>query len=83
MCLFRLGTPLRETLPLMERIRGVTRGIVEIWEHSELMQTSLLDSLKQLWAFENEARVGIKYGRPGYVLDRCVQPTWLQNEKDP
>ncbi|KAI0041554.1 hypothetical protein FA95DRAFT_1501299 [Auriscalpium vulgare] len=80
-CLFRLGAPLRETLPLMERIHSVAREIVQLWEYSELMQASLLKNINQLVVFENQVRVGMKYGRPGYVPDECVQPKWLQNEK--
>ncbi|KAI0044095.1 hypothetical protein FA95DRAFT_1497648 [Auriscalpium vulgare] len=76
MCLFRLRAPLRETWPLMERIWIATPDILELWEYSELMQASLLKSLRQLVVFGDQVM------QAGYVPDHCVRPPWLQNEEE-
>ncbi|KAI0040123.1 hypothetical protein FA95DRAFT_1566656 [Auriscalpium vulgare] len=76
MCLFRLRAPLRETMPLMDRICIVTPEIVELWEYSELMQTRLLKSIRELVVFAQRVT------QQGFAPDAFVQPPWLQNEEE-
>ncbi|KAI0066454.1 hypothetical protein BV25DRAFT_1383334 [Artomyces pyxidatus] len=64
--LFKAGRPLRETLPIMERIRMITPGIMNIWEYSPFMREELQSTLQGLATFEAEVRSKMRLKSPGY-----------------
>ncbi|KAI0065854.1 hypothetical protein BV25DRAFT_1600358 [Artomyces pyxidatus] len=75
--LFDMKAPLRETLPVMERMRLATPGIKFIWEYSDRMRGGLDETLQHVASFEADVREGMKGNKPGYDLDDIVMPPWL------
>jgi len=82
---FRIGTPLRDTLPLLERLRLAIPKMKEIWEFPTMAmeqmgpagQKGMRDMVFQqaLW-FEEDARKGIADGK--LTLESQILPERLQ-----
>ncbi|KAI0065813.1 TPR-like protein [Artomyces pyxidatus] len=63
---FLLRSPLRDTVPVMERIRRVVPRIMEIWEYSNVMGGSLKEDLEKVETFAAGVQEAMNEGRRGY-----------------
>ncbi|KII89874.1 hypothetical protein PLICRDRAFT_174691 [Plicaturopsis crispa FD-325 SS-3] len=64
---WRLQSPLRETLPLADRVRISFPDMVKIWQHSDLAKEGRDEILSRIIQFHGIASSGIKRG--DYTLD--------------
>lgn len=73
--LWRCGTPIRDTLPIMERIRLAIPEMKKIWEHSAMSQSGRDQALQRvLWA-EEDVLEGLASGK--YKMDDKIMPDYL------
>ncbi|KAI0067197.1 hypothetical protein BV25DRAFT_1071690 [Artomyces pyxidatus] len=74
--LLAAGTPLRECMPLLKRIRENVPVVKEMWEFSALAADGLFRQLQTLLYFEEDVQKAIDEGQ--YTLDDAVLPKWLE-----
>ncbi|THH05582.1 hypothetical protein EW146_g9864 [Bondarzewia mesenterica] len=70
------GVPLRESMPIMERIRWVVPKMKKIWEHSTMTHAGRDEALQQTLWMEEDARKAIEEGR--FTLDDKALPDWTR-----
>jgi stress-induced-phosphoprotein 1 len=72
--LFRCGTPLRETLAILRRIRLAIPKMKRIWGSSALSKEGRDEELNRALMMEEEALDQIKKGK--FTLDDLGMPEW-------
>ncbi|THH15780.1 hypothetical protein EW146_g4753 [Bondarzewia mesenterica] len=70
------GVPLRESMPIMERIRWVVPKMKRIWGHSTMTHAGRDEALQQTLWMEEDARKAIEEGR--FTLDDKALPDWTR-----
>ncbi|THH15973.1 hypothetical protein EW146_g4601 [Bondarzewia mesenterica] len=68
------GVVLRQSMPVMERIRSVIPKMKRIWEHSSMAREGRDDALQQILWMEEDARKAIEEGR--LTLDDKARFLW-------
>lgn len=76
---FQTGAPLRETIPIMERIRKAVPMMKRIWEHSSMSLESRDQILQRTLWFEEDVKRELDEGRA--TLDSQILPDWCAVEE--
>ncbi|KAI0067196.1 TPR-like protein [Artomyces pyxidatus] len=74
--LLAAGTPLRECMPLLKRIRVNIPAVKNIWEFSALGIEGFYRELQNVLCFEEDVQKAIDEGQ--YTLDDAVLPKWVE-----
>lgn len=72
--LFNCGTPLRETLAVLERIRLAIPKMERIWKHSSMSKQGRDQVLAR--AMESETMLRDALARGEFTLDDKIKPEW-------